>query len=434
MFLFNKNALLSVTNRKQAIVDNCIALFLKRTEVACISLFLIIGLAGCEENAVTADMQIHEICYRGQYIMAELISGVYYVEGDLEVTDHEWWCPDDGLSQTDGFDGAESTRRRERRALLGDPDWAGAPWPGGVVPYVIDGTFAIDHRNAIIAAMDEWQMHVKGLSFREKIAQDQSWIYFEQTDNTCSSGFGSVLGARNVRLATAPDQETGAPHWCITTYSIHHEIGHALGLLHQHTRSDRDNYVSVMYNKIDDGRIHDYEIEDAAGDLFDYDFDSVMHYPLGEKLVAIAPVPGGVNVGQRTHLSALDIKSVNAMYPVLRIKDTVFVAPNSEFELCRLEGRDEDAATRFTMLGSNLGPFGIGMAQSMGNGIAKYHGTIGTRVLSVSCLAESKFWSEGYSYPNMDSSRFYESDGGAQKIAAVNTVRLLSAGLIPILF
>lgn len=39
---------------------------------------------------------------------------------------------------------------------------------------------------------------------------------------------------------------------CVRHGVIQHEVLHALGFLHEHTRSDRDNYVTILWDKIID--------------------------------------------------------------------------------------------------------------------------------------------------------------------------------------
>merc|ERR1712048_264863 len=60
---------------------------------------------------------------------------------------------------------------------------------------------------------------------------------------------------------------------------IRHEMMHSLGFYHEHSRSDRDMYIEVLWNNIP-GTYHPqfntYRWTTGYGEP--YDFDSIMHY------------------------------------------------------------------------------------------------------------------------------------------------------------
>ena len=71
----------------------------------------------------------------------------------------------------------------------------------------------------------------------------------------------------------------------IQTGIIVHELGHALGLRHEQTRPDRDNYVRIVKSNIPEKmhfnfKQYDYDEIDSQG--LPYDYFSIMHY--GEKV------------------------------------------------------------------------------------------------------------------------------------------------------
>ena len=102
---------------------------------------------------------------------------------------------------------------------------------------------------------------------------------------------------------------------CYSRGTIAHELLHALGLYHEHTRSDRDSYVTVKYENI----IPEYAINFLKRINNDngirYDYGSVMHYGThafttnGESTID-APEP----IGQRIGLSDSDILHVQLLY------------------------------------------------------------------------------------------------------------------------
>eukprot|EP01084_Bolivina_argentea_P057712 105430_1 len=56
-----------------------------------------------------------------------------------------------------------------------------------------------------------------------------------------------------------------------------HELGHAIGMQHTQTRSDRDDWVIIHWDNIKAGKEHNFQIS-TDPIAFCYDCTSVMHY------------------------------------------------------------------------------------------------------------------------------------------------------------
>ena len=60
-----------------------------------------------------------------------------------------------------------------------------------------------------------------------------------------------------------------------------HELGHAIGLIHEQSRPDRDRYVHILFDNIVPGKEKHFDrFTDADVDTMGipYDYRSVMHY------------------------------------------------------------------------------------------------------------------------------------------------------------
>ena len=55
---------------------------------------------------------------------------------------------------------------------------------------------------------------------------------------------------------------------------------HGIGLYHTHTRSDRDQYISINTNNIAVNRKNEFDVCKSNCDTYDtpYDCNSIMHY------------------------------------------------------------------------------------------------------------------------------------------------------------
>ena len=55
-------------------------------------------------------------------------------------------------------------------------------------------------------------------------------------------------------------------------------MAHAMGFAHEQTRSDRDDYVTVLMDNIDERWEHNYEKWDETTNETPYNYESIMHY------------------------------------------------------------------------------------------------------------------------------------------------------------
>lgn len=187
-------------------------------------------------------------------------------------------------------------------------------WPAGIIPYTIDPTLPAASVTAINVAIEHWNT-VGGISLlplsvaleRLPDAVDDS-VHFLAGD-FCASWVGRRGGQQNVWVA--PYCPAG---------SVMHEIGHVLGLEHEHTRPDRDQYIDIHWENIESDKRHNFDAAPAgARTLGAYDHDSIMHYGThnfsSDGQPTISAIDGGSHqMGQRVAPSAGDLNAVASLY------------------------------------------------------------------------------------------------------------------------
>ncbi|XP_062845367.1 zinc metalloproteinase nas-36-like [Trichomycterus rosablanca] len=188
----------------------------------------------------------------------------------------------------------------------------GCKWPkysdGRVyVPYAIANHYSQTEIATIERAL---QSFAKSTCIRfVRWSKETDYIYIQSLAG-CYSRVGRTGRMQTLSLAQ---------HGCIYHHVIQHELLHALGFVHEHSRSDRDNYVRIHLENVIPGQEHNFDKIQTNNLNTPYDYNSVMQYGglffSSNQRPTIIPIPdSSVPIGQATQMSHYDIQRVNNLY------------------------------------------------------------------------------------------------------------------------
>ncbi|AWM03069.2 M12 family metallopeptidase [Bradyrhizobium amphicarpaeae] len=165
----------------------------------------------------------------------------------------------------------------------------GSLWDDAIIPFEVDSNFCC--RDALADAIAFYEANT---IFRF-VPRDGHETYVRLVNaepfTTSRSELGKAHGENIIRIQGTRLDGSPADSSSLST-TIQHEIGHELGLIHEHLRSDRDKFIArnpscavkdifqgIYEGWIDVGQVA--IVDDSAELLTGYDFDSLMHYSFG---------------------------------------------------------------------------------------------------------------------------------------------------------
>jgi hypothetical protein len=150
-------------------------------------------------------------------------------------------------------------------------------WPGGTIHYNFFDSWD-DEEHVPQATRDTFQLATAYIEARTPIKFEQVWttdgdylmVRREPDEPYSHAEIGFQGGETEIWLRDG-----------VGLLGVVHELGHTLGLAHEHQRPDRDNFVTIVWaNVIDDREEDDFETKDSDDyqELTPYDYHSMMHY------------------------------------------------------------------------------------------------------------------------------------------------------------
>lgn len=184
-------------------------------------------------------------------------------------------------------------------------------WPNGVIFYELDAS--VGHLNGLIWKVMQQFHENTCIRFIPRENNEPDYLRIEALRG-CFSYIGRIGGEQTLSLGDG----------CEYKGTISHELLHAVGFFHHQNRSDRDDYLDILWENIAQGKKNQFNKMEPHENILlnEFDYNSVMLYgphTFGKTIdkVTMKPKREGVillEVIEKQGLSALDIDSVNKLY------------------------------------------------------------------------------------------------------------------------
>ncbi|KAJ4922785.1 hypothetical protein JOQ06_022772, partial [Pogonophryne albipinna] len=179
------------------------------------------------------------------------------------------------------------------------------------VPYVLNEDLEMNAKGVILKAFDQFRLK-SCIDFKQRDSEEY-YIHVQKLSG-CYSYIGKVI-SNGQDLSIGPN--------CDSISTVEHEFLHALGFYHEQSRYDRDDYVTIVNENIQEGFEHNFQKRSNKSTTTQgvpYDFWSVMHYDEnsfsngnGSTILTKDPKFQDV-IGQRLEVSPKDVLELNLLY------------------------------------------------------------------------------------------------------------------------
>lgn len=285
--------------------------------IALLSMVFLLPFAACEKDAVSNEPETaveeeetvvdQESTFITKYFLGDAVKVRLEEDGTYSLAGSDARLFEDQLSDSpDSFE--ENPEPQNSQAGLGLGGGV-RKWPNSTIVYRISG-LSSSVRSELQKSFDEWTSKTN-VRFKER-TNESNYVTISSSGSNSNSGVATlgVNGSRGfIRLGTRA-----------TAVVIIHEIGHTLGYIHEQNRRDRDNFIRINFENIQNNAVDQfYKSNSATLVTSQFDINSTMMY--GSYTFSkngrptITDLNGNVLPRRQARISSLDIQGTNSIYP-----------------------------------------------------------------------------------------------------------------------
>lgn len=184
-------------------------------------------------------------------------------------------------------------------------------WPNHTVYYSFEPGF--EFVQEAYEAMTTYHLFTNIIFLPATEIQANKVRFFHGNEPGAYSFVGMQGGVQDIKI--------GREYWFNAKGTIMHELGHAIGLIHEQSKADRDNYINVNYNNIKTDSRGNFDITPNQAYLYGFDFESIMlygsfsGYEIDSKTPSLTKKDGSTWTAQRRYFSLTDQMMLRYKYP-----------------------------------------------------------------------------------------------------------------------
>jgi len=271
----------------------------------------------------TAPSELRAGLYGGRPVVYESRGGMAVIEGDIIIGPADS-VPDTG-SRPQPHKLTHPVRSGRVHTYGFTDSYVSLLWPlvGGVrqVPYTIQ-----NGATNLTAALQAFNTALTGVIQFVPQTMEANYVTFNFDSSNMSGSCESAVGMQGSQQFVS-----GAVNCTVAT--LLHEMGHTVGLLHEHQRPDRANFITFTPANTDKPFIlGNLDMESQNYQTVGlYDYASVMHYPpfvfTKNNLPVLESVPAGIPLSNSNGYSAGDLDQIQRLYGLAPSSVTVTTNP-----------------------------------------------------------------------------------------------------------